>query len=83
MKIRVKAADGSNAGAFKLLARAAVKYSFSLLNLLALLTGPISYEPSNLGSLAGLVIFVGCFFVLGQNRQAIHDLVAQTAVYKA
>jgi uncharacterized RDD family membrane protein YckC len=81
LKIRIKAADGSNAGVDKLLTRAAIKYSSTLLGLLAGLTGIAALN--SLGSLAGLVIFVGCFFVLGQNRQAIHDMLAKTAVYKA
>lgn len=36
---------------------------------------------STLGSFAGFVIFVGCFFVLGDKRQAFHDMAAGTAVY--
>jgi len=35
-----------------------------------------------LGGLVGLVIFVGCFLVLGQSRQALHDRAAHTAVFK-
>ena len=35
-----------------------------------------------LGKLAGMVIFVGCFLVLGQQKQAILDMVAGTAVFK-
>jgi hypothetical protein len=31
---------------------------------------------------AGLVIFIGCFLTLGQARQALHDMLAHTAVYK-
>ena len=34
------------------------------------------------GQVWGLVIFIGCFFVLGAKRQAIHDLIAKTAVFK-
>lgn len=81
LKIKIKMADGSEAGKDKLLTRAAAKYSNSLLTVLGTLTGISAI--SQLGSLAGLVIFVGCFFVLGQNRQAIHDMIAKTAVYKA
>lgn len=36
---------------------------------------------STIGSFAGFVIFVGCFFVLGEKRQAFHDMAAGTAVY--
>jgi uncharacterized RDD family membrane protein YckC len=81
LKIRIKAADGTNAGVDKLLTRAAIKHSSELLALIGGLTGITIF--SNLGSLAGLVIFIGCFFVLGQDRQALHDKLAKTAVYKA
>lgn len=37
---------------------------------------------SSLGGLAGLVVGVGCFLVLGTARQALHDMVAKTAVFK-
>jgi len=36
----------------------------------------------SLGGLLGMVIFFGCFLVLGPRRQAVHDLLARTAVYR-
>lgn len=81
LKIRIKAADGSVAGPDKLFTRAAVKYSSSLLTLISAVTG-IGFI-NTLGSLAFLVVIIGCFFVLGQNRQAFHDMLAKTAVFKA
>jgi uncharacterized RDD family membrane protein YckC len=30
----------------------------------------------------GLIIFVGCFLVLGEKKQALHDIICKTAVYK-
>ena len=30
----------------------------------------------------GLIIFIGCFFVLGKKKQALHDIICKTAVYK-
>jgi len=81
LKIRVKSADGSIAGVDRLLTRAAIKHISSILQLVAAATGIRLI--GNLGSLAGFVIFVGCFFVLGQNRQALHDILAKTAVYKS
>jgi len=80
LKIRIKSDTGATGTPDKLLLRAAVKYSSSLLGLLGALTGiGILLK---LGNLAGLVIFIGCFFVLSANRQALHDLVAKTAVYR-
>ncbi len=79
LKLKVGTDDGRNAEVSVYLTRWAVKYSGQLLRFLALITG-ISVI-STLGSLASLVIFVGCFMVLGANRQAIHDMAARTAVF--
>jgi uncharacterized RDD family membrane protein YckC len=78
--IRIASDDGTAAGVSKLLYRYLVKNSSSVLGLLALLSG--IHALSTLGSLAGLLIFVGCFFTLGVKRQAFHDMIAKTAVYK-
>jgi uncharacterized RDD family membrane protein YckC len=37
---------------------------------------------NNVGSLLWIVIVVGFFFVLAEKRQAFHDMIAKTAVYK-
>ena len=81
LKLRIKAADGSTAGPDKLFTRAAIKYSQLLLGLVGGLTGINAIN--SLSSLAGFVVFIGCFFVLGKNRQALHDIIAKTAVFKA
>ncbi len=78
--IRIANDDGTAAGVGKLLTRYFVKNSNSVLQLLALFSG--IHALSTLGSLAGLTIFVGCFFTLGVKRQAFHDMIAKTAVYK-
>ena len=31
--------------------------------------------------IVGLIIFIGCFFVLGEKKQALHDIICKTAVY--
>jgi hypothetical protein len=63
----------------QLIRRWLVKWSPSLLNVLFAIT---LFRPFNwLANLAGLVIFVGCFFALGANRQTLHDVLAHTAVY--
>ena len=30
----------------------------------------------------GFIIFIGCFLVLGEKKQALHDIICKTAVYK-
>ncbi|MEW5981717.1 MAG: RDD family protein [Acidobacteriota bacterium] len=79
LKLKVGTADGRNAPISTYLTRWAVKYSNALLGTLGVITGvPII---NWLGTVAGLVVFVGCFLVLGASKQAIHDMVAKTAVY--
>ena len=83
-KLILKMKIGSEAGAVpapqdQLVKRWLIKSSGSLLNLLYAFTfvGLFWW----LASLAGVVIFIGCFFALGANRQALHDVLAHTAVY--
>lgn len=62
-----------------LIKRWVIKWSPSLLNLLFALTFIRLF--SWLASLAAIVVLVGFFFTLGENRQALHDTIAHTAVY--
>jgi uncharacterized RDD family membrane protein YckC len=57
-----------------------VKNSGNLIRMLGALIGVGIIV--TLGTVVGLVIAVGCFFVLGQRRQAFHDMAAKTAVFK-
>lgn len=79
MKIQIRNADGSAADQGTLIKRWVFKQAGTILNVLFAITaiGLIS----TLASLAGLIVFIGCFFVLGQARQAFHDMFAKTAVY--
>ncbi|PKP48580.1 MAG: hypothetical protein CVT95_04255 [Bacteroidetes bacterium HGW-Bacteroidetes-12] len=80
LKIKNANQDGTAAAAGALWVRALLKYSGTILALLAGVTSLAIL--GTIGSVAGLIIFIGCFFVLGDKRQAIHDLVAKTAVFK-
>lgn len=71
--------DGTPAGVGKLITRAVAKYISTICTLLAGITGVAMIATA--GNLLGLVIFIGCFFVLGANHQAFHDMLAKTAVY--
>lgn len=90
LKIRVRTADGHPAATDKLLLRAALKHSPQLIRLIALVPFLLSigYASMIIGgvtnlvaTLAGLAIFIGCFLVLTDKRQALHDMAADTAVY--
>ena len=78
--IKVANQDGTVAATGSLITRWAVKASG---NILTLLGGILSISIlGTIGGLLGLVIFIGCFFALGAKKQALHDLVAKTAVFK-
>ena len=52
-----------------------------MVGLVAVATGiaTISY----VGILGGIVVLIGCFFALAESKQALHDRILGTAVYKA
>jgi uncharacterized RDD family membrane protein YckC len=80
LKLKVGHADGRRASVSTYATRWAVKYAGTLLGMLAVLPGL-----HLLGTLAlpvAVVIFVGCFLVLGDKRQALHDIAARTAVFR-
>lgn len=72
--------DGSAANINTYVLRWAVKNSGNLIQAIAGFVG--IQILTTVGSLAGLAILVGCFFVLGANRQAFQDMAAKTAVFK-
>jgi uncharacterized RDD family membrane protein YckC len=77
--MRIKSADGQPANIGQLLGRGMLKQIFSVMGLLAWLTGIEML--TTVGGGLGLIIFIGCFFALGSGKQALHDMVLQTAVY--
>ena len=79
LKLKIGLEDGRNAPLATYVARWAVKYAGTLLGMVALMPGLALL--GTIGSLAGFVIFIGCFLVLGDKRQALHDLAAKTAVF--
>jgi hypothetical protein len=78
--IRVKNEDGTEGNTSLYLKRWAIKNINTLCGIAALVTG-ISFL-SSIGGLCGLIIFIGCFFALGEKRQALHDTLAKTAVFR-
>ena len=77
--IIIGTADKKFATTAQLFTRFAIKNSATLLGLLLVLTA-ISVL-GTLSSVASFVVIIGCLFVLGEKRQALHDTVAKTAVY--
>lgn len=77
--IRVGTADGKIADTSVLITRYLIKSSSTFVSILSLFTG-IEFL-GTLSTLSGFILFIGCFMVLSENRQAIHDLLSKTAVY--
>ena len=80
LKLKVGFEDGRQAPVATYVTRWAVKYAGTLLGVVALVPG--LHMLGTLGPVASLVIFVGCFLVLGDKRQALHDMAAKTAIFK-
>jgi uncharacterized RDD family membrane protein YckC len=78
-KLVIRRADGTPGSLQVYLSRWAVKYVYSIINFATM--APALAMVDFVGMLLGVVIFFGCFLVLGERRQALHDLIAQTAVY--
>ena len=78
--LQVGTAGGQRGSTSLYLKRWAVKYSGTWLGLLGVVPG--LQVLGLLAPAAGLAIFVGCFLVLGDRRQALHDIGAGTAVFR-
>ena len=78
--LAIKNQDGSNASQEVLIKRFLIKQVSGILNLLTAITtiGAISM----LGNIAGLIVFIGFFMVLRESKQALHDQLSETAVFK-
>src|SRR5260370_42222302 len=76
--IRIGTAEMTPAPIPKLLLRFCCKHPHFVLGTL----GAFTFDAlSRLGGLLGVVAFFGCFLALGEKKQALHDLIAGTAVY--
>ena len=78
--LKVGTADGRRGGTALYVKRWAIKYSGTVLGLLGAVPG--LHVLGLLAPAAGIIVFIGCFLVLGDKRQALHDLGAATAVFR-
>lgn len=62
-----------------LLLRYSIKHINTILSIFAIITS-LTFI-SSIGGIFGIIVFVGCFVVLGQNKMALHDYIAKTAVF--
>lgn len=80
LKLKIGYQDGRPAPVRTYLTRWAVKNGGVILWAAGVLTG--SGPVAMLGWLVSLAVFLGCLLVLGDRRQAIHDMAATTAVFR-
>ena len=78
--LKVGFEDGRHASVAVYARRWAIKYSGTVLGLLGAVPG--LHVLGLLAPAAGIIVFIGCFLVLGDKRQALHDVAAKTAVFR-
>ena len=79
--MQIGAAGGEIAAPKTLLTRYALKNSPTILSFVSIVTGIALL--GTVASLLAVVVTIGCFMVLMAGRQALHDRIAGTAVFKA
>lgn len=80
LHIYIARSDGSHASLSTLLNRWVVKNVGAITSFIALV--PALSLINTIGTFLAFAVFVGLFFVFSQNRQTLHDLIAQTAVFR-
>lgn len=78
--LKVGTADGRPGSTALYVKRWVIKFSGTLLGVLGAVPG--FHVIGLLAPAAGAIVFLGCFLVLGEKRQALHDIAAQTAVFR-
>ena len=79
LRIRIANQDGSQGDTTLYIRRWGVKFSGSILRMIALVPALVALD--TIGVIVAVVIFIGYFGALGVERLALHDRIAQTAVY--
>ena len=78
--LKIANQDGSEADIKTYMIRWALKNSSGILSFLTILTSITFFN--TIGSSFGFAFFVGCFFILCENKQGFHDMISKTAVYR-
>lgn len=81
LKLKIANPDGSAANQATLIRRFCTKFAGSLLGLVGAITTLAILQ--TVGGVVGLVILIGFLLVLQPDKQALHDKVGKTAVFKA
>ncbi len=78
--LKIGTEDGQIADSKTYFQRYLMKNSAALLGVFGKTTGLLILN--SIGNMAGMVIFFGCLMTLLPHKQAIHDMVVKTAVYR-
>ena len=84
LKLRIGREDGAVAEPSIIAMRTVIKISDRILKLIAVLpvADILARGITSASSLVEVVIIIGCFFVLSAKKQALHDMIARTAVFR-
>lgn len=77
--VRIASENATKANYQTLIIRFIIKHILNISSLLILVSG--FWFLGIIGTLLGLVVYVGFLFVLGQKRQGFHDMLAKSAVF--
>lgn len=80
LRLRIAQEDRKHAGYDKLALRFIYKHSDTILQLIAFIGAITVFD--TIASICGIIIIVGFFFVLSPKRQAFHDSLSKTAVFR-
>lgn len=84
LKLRIGREDGAIAQPSVILMRTIIKLSDRILKLIVLIPVPdiIARGVNSASSLVELVLIIGCLVVLSAKKQALHDMIAHTAIFR-
>lgn len=84
LKLQIRMQDGSEASRTIIALRTAIKFSDRLLRLIIMIPVYLVVVESinTAASLVNLVIIIGCISVLSVKKQALHDTITHTAVFR-
>jgi uncharacterized RDD family membrane protein YckC len=77
--IQIMSREKAPAPTLNLIIRYSLKFSNSILSLLFFIT--MLFPLTFLNNLISLVMFIGLFFIFGQKKQTLYDMISKTAVY--
>ena len=84
LKLRIGREDGAIAEPSVIAMRTAIKSSDKILKLIAVIpvADIIARGVTSASSLVGFVIVIGCCIALSAKKQALHDMITRTAVFR-